>query len=72
LYTPEDIQETKPIFLDLVEEGVLLRDDGTLQTKLNQLRERMKVLGSRKVVLEDGTYYWLLKPGIRFGEVIEL
>jgi predicted nucleotidyltransferase len=72
LYTPEEIQETKPIFLDLVEEGILLRDDGILRIKLTQLRERMKMLGSRKVVLEDGTYYWLLKPGIRFGEVIEL
>lgn len=72
LYTPEEVQETKPIFLDLVEEGVLLRDDGTLRTKLTRLRERMKALGSRKVVLEDGTYYWLLKRGMRFGEVIEL
>lgn len=71
-YTPEEIQETKPIFLDLVEEGVLIHDDGTLRAKLDQLRVRMKTLGSRKVVLDDGTYYWLLKPGLRFGEVIEL
>lgn len=72
LYTPEEAQETKPIFLDLVEEGVLLRDDGTLRTTFDRLRARMKALGSRKVMLEDGTYYWLLKPGLRFGEVIEL
>lgn len=63
---------TKPIFLDLVEEGIMLRDDGTFRTKLNHLHERMKALGSRKVTLDDGTYYWLLKPGMRFGEVIEL
>lgn len=72
LYTPEEIQHTKPIFLDLVEDGVLLHDDGTMRAKLDQLRARMKTLGSRKVVLGDGTYYWLLKPGLRFGEVIEL
>jgi|CXWL01.1.fsa_nt_gi predicted nucleotidyltransferase len=72
LYTPEEIQYTKPIFLDLVEDGVVLHDDGTVRAKLDQLRARMKTLGSRKVVLEDGTYYWLLKPGLRFGEVIEL
>ena len=72
LYTPEEIQETKPIFLDLVEDGVVLLDDGTMRAKLDQLRARMKTLGSRKVVLDDGTYYWLLKPGLRFGEVIEL
>lgn len=72
LYTPEEMQHTKPIFLDLVEDGLLLHDDGTVRAKLDQLRVRMKTLGSRKVVLEDGTYYWLLKPGLRFGEVIEL
>lgn len=54
LYTPEDLRETKPIFLDWVEEGVLLQDDGALQTSLNRLRVRMKELGCRKVVLEDG------------------
>ncbi|MDF0650108.1 MAG: nucleotidyltransferase domain-containing protein [Nitrospira sp.] len=72
LYTPEEFQETKPIFLDLVEEGILLHDDGTARAKLDQLRARMKTLGSRKIVLDDGSYYWLLKPGLRFGEVIEL
>lgn len=72
LYTPEEFQETKPIFLDLVEEGVLLHDDGAVRAKLDQLRARMKTLGSRKIVLDDGTYYWLLKPDLKFGEVIEL
>lgn len=72
LYIPEEFQETKPIFLDLVEDAVLLHDDGTVRAKLDQLRARMKMLGSRKVVLDDGTYYWMLKPGLRFGEVIEL
>lgn len=72
LYTPEDVQATKPIFLDLAEEGVLLQDDGTMRAKLDRLRERMQALGTRKVMLENGTYYWLLKPGLRFGEVVEL
>ena len=72
LYTPEEIQHTKLIFLDFVEDGVVLLDDGTMRAKLDQLRARMKTLGSRKVNLEDGTYYWLLKPDVKFGEVIEL
>ncbi len=72
LYTPEEFQKTKPIFLDLVEDAVALHDDGTVRTKLDQLRAMMKTLGSRKIILDDGTYYWLLKPGLRFGEVIEL
>lgn len=72
LYTPEEMQQTKPLFLDMVEDGVALRDDGTVRVKFEQLRARMKTLGSRRIVLDDGTYYWLLKPGLRFGEVIEL
>lgn len=72
LYTPEEFQETKPIFLDLVGEGVVLYDDGTVGAKFDQLRARMAALGTRKIMLDDGTYYWLLKPGMRFGEVIEL
>ena len=72
LYTPEEFQETKPIFLDLVEEAVVFHDDRTVRAKLDQLRARIKTLGSRKIVLADGSYYWLLKPGLRFGEVVEL
>lgn len=72
LYTPEEFQETKPIFLDLVEEAVMLLDDGTVRGKFDQLRARMDALGSRKIMLDDGTYYWVLKPGLRFGEVVEL
>ncbi len=72
LYTPEEMTETKPIFLDMVEEGEILLDDGTLRNKFDSLRERLRELGSRKVSLPDGTYYWLLKPGLRFGDVIEL
>ncbi len=72
LYTPEEIKETKPIFLDMVEEGEMILDDGTLRNKLDSLRHRLRELGSRKISLPDGTYYWLLKPDLKFGEVFEL
>jgi predicted nucleotidyltransferase len=72
IYRPEEVEETKPIFLDMVEEGELLRDNGTFRRKLDSLRSRMRELGSRKVQLADGSYYWILKPGLRFGEVVEL
>ena len=57
---------------DMVAEGEILMDDGTLRNKFDSLRERLRELGSRKVSLPDGTYYWLLRPGLRFGDVIEL
>ena len=72
LYTPDEVKETKPIFLDMVEEAVFVLDDGTMKTKLESLRRRLRELDSRKVTLSDGTYYWLLKPDLQFGEVVEL
>lgn len=72
LYTPDEVKDPKPIFLDMIEEAVFILDDGTMKTKLESLRRRLRELGSRKVTLPDGTYYWLLKPDLQFGEVIAL
>lgn len=72
VYTPEKIQETKPVFLDMVDEGEILLDDGTFRDKLNEIRKRMSELNSRKVICKDGTWYWELKPGMRLGEVITI
>ena len=72
LYTPEEIQDTKPIFLDMVEDGEILLDNGTFRDKLNDIKRRMSKLNSRKRVCEDGTWYWELKPGMKLGEVITL
>jgi hypothetical protein len=32
----------------------------------------MRALGSRRVYLADGSWYWDLKPDFRFGEVVEI
>lgn len=72
LYTVEEIQNTKPIFLDMVEDGIILLDDGTLQRKIKEIKENMKRLGSRKVILDDGSYYWIIKPDIRLGEEVTI
>lgn len=72
LYTPEVIQDTKPIFLDMVEDGEILLDNGTFRDKRNDIKKRMSKLNSRKVMCEDSTWYWELKPGMKLGEVITL
>lgn len=72
LYTLEEIQDTKPIFLDMVEDGEILLDNGTFRDKLNDIKKKMSKLNSRKVMCEDGTWYWELKPGMKLGEVITL
>lgn len=72
IYTPEEIVDTKPIFIDMVDDAVLIYDDGTFKRKLNKLKRRMEELGSKKIYLEDGTWYWKLKPDLRFGEIFEI
>lgn len=62
-----------PLYLDMVDDGVLLLDrDGFFAAVLDGLRRRMKDLGSRRVVLPNGSWYWILKSDYRFGEEIEL
>lgn len=62
-----------PIFLDMVDEAMVLYDPaGELQRELKAVRERLHTLGSRKKHLPDGSWYWVLKPDLKPGEVIEL
>ncbi len=72
LYTNKEAQDTKPIFLDMVGEGVVLYDDGMWAAKRQTLMETMKLLGTKKVVLENNEYYWILKPGLRLAEEVVL
>jgi len=71
--SPEEARVHSPLFLDIVEDGVLILDRGGLvEQVLSAMRERMRALGSRRVYLDDGTWYWDLKPDFRFGEVVEI
>jgi hypothetical protein len=61
------------IFLDLIEDAIILFDRNEfLKERLKALKRRLKELGSKKVELEDGGWYWILKPDLKFGEVFEL
>ena len=71
--TPEEARFHSPLYLDIVEHGVLLVDRGELfRMVLDDMRARMRALGSRRVLLDDGSWYWDLKPDYRFGEVVEI
>lgn len=57
----------------MIDASVILYDKaGFFKNRLKQLKKRLLQLGSKKVVLEDKTWYWSLKPDITPGEVIEL
>jgi uncharacterized protein len=71
--TPEEAAHHSPLYLDIVEDGILLVDrDGFFRSILDAMRVRMRALGSRRVMLPDGSWYWDLKPDFRFGEVVEI
>jgi uncharacterized protein len=69
----QKLADTPWILLDLMDHGLALYDpEGILAAKLKSLRARLKELGTQKIVLEDGTWYWDLKPDWKPGELIEL
>ncbi len=71
--TPDEARHHSPLYLDMVEDGILLVDrGGFFAAVLDAMRARMRALGSRRVFLSDGRWYWDLKPDFRFGEVVEL
>jgi predicted nucleotidyltransferase len=61
------------ILLDVIDHGVILFDDGNvLENEFKAIKEKLKKLGSKKVVLPDSSWYWDLKPDMKPGEVIEI
>jgi hypothetical protein len=71
--SPQEARVRSALYLDLVEDALLLYDrDHFFADVLEGLRQRMRELGSRRIYLPDGSWYWDLKPNYRFGEVVEL
>ncbi len=71
--TKEEAKETYPFYLDIVENSVIVFDrDDFMKRKFERLKKRMKELGTRKVFLPGGKWYWELKPGMKPGEEVEL
>lgn len=70
--SPEEVEAGSPLFLDMVEDALILFDrDGFFAGRLERLRRRMAELGSRRIWRGD-FWYWILKPDYRPGDVIEL
>jgi uncharacterized protein len=71
--TPDEARYRSPIYLDMVEDAILILDRGRFfENVLAGMRVRMRELGSRRVHLPDGSWYWDLKPGFRWGDVVEI
>jgi hypothetical protein len=73
LLTLSEAERTQPFYLDLLDNAVIVYDrDGFMCRILGGLRAKLKVLGVVKVELPDKSWYWVIKPGASFGEVIEV
>lgn len=73
LKTRREAEVHTPIYLDMVEDARILYDrDGFFAGVLAGLKRRLAELGARRVFLDDGSWYWDLKPDYRFGEIFEI
>ncbi len=60
-----------PLYLDMVSDHVLLVDrEDFLKNLLKEFSEKMKRWGSRRVPV-GGHWYWEIKPGLKWNEVID-
>lgn len=65
--------ETPWLLLEVQDHGLILYDpQGVLARKLEAVRQRMRELGTKKVMMPDGSWYWDIKPDWKPGEVFEL
>ncbi len=72
LKTVAEAQYHAPLYLDMVHEARLLRDEGGfLRGVLDEVKANLERLGSRRVAFKGG-WYWDLKPDYRPGEVFEI
>lgn len=68
----EEASKIRPIYLDMVEDAVILYDrGGFFRGVLERLKRRLKELGARREWIGN-KWYWILKPDIKFGEVVEI
>lgn len=72
LKTPEEVEQGSPLFIEMIEGSQVLFDrDNFFAGYLDRLRERLGEMGAKKVPFKGG-YYWVLKPGIKLGEDIQM
>jgi predicted nucleotidyltransferase len=72
ILTPEEARRTRLLYLDMVEDAVILYDrGGFFESVLARLRSRLEELGAERVRL-GRRWYWRLKKDYKWGEVIEL
>lgn len=69
----KEAEGNRYIFLDMVDDAKILYDKNDFFAgRLKQIKKRIKELGSQKFTLEDGSWYWDLKPDLKIGDAFTL
>lgn len=69
----EELREHPPLLLDLTTDARILIDRGKVFSReMDELKRRLQEIGAKKVILEGGRWYWILKPEIKWGEKVVL
>jgi uncharacterized protein len=71
--TPDGAKHVKPYYLGMLSGHVMLHDaGGFFAAVLEGLQHKLRELGARRYVDEDGYEYWDLKPDWKPGDVVSL
>jgi len=71
--TMEEAKLHRPIYLDVVEDGIIVYDrGGFIKRVMEGFKSKLEALGAKRIFLEDGSWYWDLKPSIKRGEAVEV
>ncbi|MCX9081091.1 MAG: nucleotidyltransferase domain-containing protein [Candidatus Methanoperedens sp.] len=71
-FTSAEIKKHPPILLDIIDDGIILYDKGSfLSNELKILKNRLESQMARKIITAKG-HFWILKPDVAAGEVVEL
>ncbi len=68
--TPEEAQRLSPLYLDMVEDAIIVYDRNCFFEKiLEKLKKKLKELGAERIWIGK-KWYWRLKKNYEFGEAI--
>ncbi len=71
--TEEELRRNPLILLDILDHGIILYDpQEKMKNLLSDLDKKLKELGAKKIVFEDGKWCWDLKPDWKPGEIVEI
>lgn len=72
ILTPNELLKHPPIMLDLLTDSIILLDNGVLKKEMEAVKSKLEELGAVKVRLQDGSWYWNLKPTLKLGEEVQI